>query len=208
MRLKTCRFTLVERIGSQLIGTRTIFAAMVAIFNFSVTGTVVCAQLPLPVATNLVTPLYLDFHGDWTCTDGTSVAQIKVQGQHHEHSSLSLSGPWTGLTERQEGFTSHYFVGYDRDKNQVLMIDADDPASVSYVTEGWRGTQLTFKSVDTIDRPFPPHHILYEVKTSKQFTVSWEILDGNEWIRDPAFTCSKTANVSRYVHHIANEVRK
>ena len=167
-------------------------AAILATSSFSITGTVIYAQLPVPVAANLITPLRLDFHGEWTCTDGASVAQIKVQGQHHGHSTLSSSGRWTELTERQEGATLHYFVGFDRDKNESLMIDADDPASISYVTEGWRGTHLTFKSVDTIDRLFPPHHISYEVKTSKQFTVSWEILDGSEWIRDPAFTCSRT----------------
>jgi hypothetical protein len=31
----------------------------------------------------------------------------------------------------------NYFVGYDRDKSQFLMIDADDPTSVAYFTEGW-----------------------------------------------------------------------
>jgi hypothetical protein len=192
MRLKNSRIMLFERIGFKASSTRTMLAVLLATFSFSLTGAVIYAQVPVPIATNLITPLHLDFHGEWTCTDGTSVAQIKVQGRHHGHSTLSVSGPWTELTERQEGITLHYFVGYDRDKNESLMIDADDPASISYVTEGWHGTHLIFKSVDASDRPFPPHHILYEVKTSHQFTVSWEILDGGEWIRDPAFTCSKT----------------
>ena len=189
MDLTHFRFISVERIGYKLSSTLT----MLVTFSFFFNGAVVRAQMPIPVATSLITPLGLDFHGEWTCRDGASVAHIKVQEQHHGHSTLDLSGLWTALTERQEGITLHYFIGYDRDKNELLMIDADDPASLSYLTEGWRGTHLIFKSVDASDREFPSHQICYEIKSSKQFTVSWEILDGGRWIGDPVFTCNKTS---------------
>ena len=54
-------------------------------------------------------------------------------------------GPWTEIRESQDGFNGKYFVGYDRDKSQFLMIDADDPALIAYFTEGWSGEKLVLR---------------------------------------------------------------
>jgi len=74
------------------------------------------------------------------------------------------------------------------------MIDADDPASVSYVTEGWHGTKLTLISTDHKDQLMPPNRIVYEVIDPQQFTVTWEMLDDGAWQKDPRFTCVKVGD--------------
>jgi hypothetical protein len=64
---------------------------------------------------------------------------VGIQNRATGGATLRLSGPWTEIRESQDGFNGNYFVGYHRDKSQFLMIDADDPASVAYFTEGWSG---------------------------------------------------------------------
>jgi hypothetical protein len=57
---------------------------------------------------------------------------------------------WTEIRESQDDFKGNYFVGYDCDRSQFLMIDADDPASEAYFTEGWHGKTLLLTSVNEI----------------------------------------------------------
>jgi hypothetical protein len=64
--------------------------------------------------------------------------------------SLRLPESWTEIRESQDDFNGGYFVGYDRDRSQFLMIDADDPASEAYFTEGWHGKTLLLTSVNEI----------------------------------------------------------
>ena len=44
--------------------------------------------------------------------------------------------------------TGTNFVGYDRDKSQSLMIDAEDLTLITYFTEGWNGTMLLLTSAN------------------------------------------------------------
>ena len=98
---------------------------------------------------------------------------------------------WTELLESQDGTTLRFFTGYDRDTGKILMVDADNPAVLAFATEGWRGTHLVLESTDKTNQLFPPYHILYDLKSSRQFTITWEILDDGKWKRDPSFTCSR-----------------
>jgi hypothetical protein len=68
------------------------------------------------------------------------------------------------------------------------MIDVDDPASVAYSTEGWNGKKLLLTSTDQLGLP---HRIQYDVDDSRQFTVTWETLEGAAWKADPGFKCTK-----------------
>jgi hypothetical protein len=78
-------------------------------------------------------PLTARSCGQWKCGAGASIAYIEM-GIHNRATAgptLRLSAPWTEIRESQDGFNGNYFVGYDRDKRQFLMIDADDPALVA-----------------------------------------------------------------------------
>jgi hypothetical protein len=74
------------------------------------------------------------------------------------------------------------------------MIDADDPASISYLTDGWHGSRLTLVSTNHKDQLLPPNRILYEVNSPRQFTVTWEMLGSGAWQREPSVTCVKGGN--------------
>ena len=102
------------------------------------------AQMIVPVDRTLHPPEGFDFGGQWNCGDGVSIAPLEVGNRNRSIGwvSLRLPEPWTEIHESQGGFNGDYFVGYDRDKSQFLMIDADDPASVAYFTEGWNGNKL------------------------------------------------------------------
>jgi hypothetical protein len=102
-----------------------------------------------------------------------------------------LPGPWTQIRESQDGFNGDYFVGYDRDKSQFLMIDADDPTSISYFTAGWTGKTLMLTSTNNKDQSALAHRIQYVVNDSHQFTVTWEMLDGTDWKVEPSVMCNK-----------------
>jgi hypothetical protein len=95
----------------------------------------------VPADRTLYPPDGIDFSGQWNCGDGASIAHLEVENRNRSTGGapLRLPGPRTEVRESQEGFNGNYFVGYDRDKSQFVMIDADDPASVAYFTEGWNG---------------------------------------------------------------------
>lgn len=93
----------------------------------------------IPVDRKLHSPQGFDFSGRWSCADGASIARLEVESKNHSARGAALAPPrfWTEIRESQDGFNGVYFVGYDRDKSQFLMIDADDPTSISYSTE-WK----------------------------------------------------------------------
>jgi hypothetical protein len=111
--------------------------------------------------------------------------------------TLRLSGPWTEIRESQDGFNGNYFVRYDRDKSQFLMVDADDPTSISYFTEGWTGKTLMLTSTNDKDQLASPHRIQYVVNDSHRFTVTWEMLEGTDWKAEPSFMCIKVDHDNR-----------
>ena len=169
---------------------RKLFIALIAISGLRLAD--LHAQLPVPVYSHMPAPFNIDFHGQWMCTDGTSIARIAVRQRHRRNSGLDLSSHWTELFESQEGIRMRYFAGYDRDTNKLLLVDTDDPAVIAFSTNGWRGTHLELESIDRDTQLFPPYHILYDLKSSRRFMVTWEVLDNGKWKKDPSFTCNKS----------------
>jgi hypothetical protein len=71
------------------------------------------------------------------------------------------------------------------------MIDADDPSSISYFTEGWNGKTLLLTSADDKGQVALPHRIQYDINDSHRFTVTWELLQGTSWKVEPGVKCIK-----------------
>ena len=163
------------------------FAGLIAVFPGAM------AQMIVPVDRRLHPPQGFDFSGQWNCGAGVSVAHLEVENQHRSTGGATrrLSGPWTEIRESQDGFNGNYFVGYDRDKSRLLMIDADDPTSIAYFTEGWNGQTLMLASTNDKDQLAPPHRIQYVVNDPHRFTVTWEMLEGSDWKAEPGFMCIK-----------------
>jgi hypothetical protein len=103
----------------------------------------------------------------------------------------AMKGPWTEVRESQQGFRGTFLVGYNTDKNQFLMIDADDPISISYQTSGWQGSELLLLALT--DDSQLPHRTKFDVTDQQSFNVTWEALEGPAWKEDPAFTCRRLA---------------
>jgi len=157
------------------------------------------AQMIVPVDRRLHPPQGLDFSGQWNCGAGASIAHLEVGNQNRATGGATprLPGPWTEIRESQDGFNGNYFVGYDRDKSQFLMIDADDPTSIAYFTEGWNGQKLMLASTKDKDQLARPHRILYVINDSHRFTVTWEMLEGTEWKAEPGVMCIKVEHDHR-----------
>jgi hypothetical protein len=172
---------------------RTVFATILGIACLIASFPRASAQMIVPADRRMHPPKGFDFSGQWNCRDGVSIAHLEVENRNRSTggASLRLPGPWTEIRESQDGFNGNYFVGYDRDKSQFLMIDADDPASISYFTEGWNGKTLLLTSVDDKGQLAPPHRIQYDVNDSHRFTVTWELLQGTAWKADPGVKCVK-----------------
>jgi hypothetical protein len=172
---------------------RIVFATIVGVFSLIAVFPRASAQMIVPADRTLHAPEGFDFRGRWNCRDGVSIAHLEVEHRNRftGGASLRLPGPWTEIRESQDGFNGNYFVGYDRDKSQFLMIDADDPASISYFTEGWNGKTLLLTSANDKGQLAPPHRIQYDVNDSHRFTVTWESLQGTAWKADQGVKCIK-----------------
>ena len=163
------------------------FAMLIALFPGA------SAQMIVPVDRTLHPPEGFDFGGRWNCGDGVSIAHLEVENRNRPTggAALRLPGPWTEVRESQDGFNGNYFVGYDRDRRQFLMIDADDPASEAYFTEGWHGKTLLLTSVNDKSQSVLPNRIQYDVDDSHRFTVTWQMLEGTAWKAEPGVECVK-----------------
>ena len=163
------------------------FASLIVVFPRT------SAQMIVPVDRRLLPPEGFDFGGHWNCGDGSSIAHLEVGNRDRSTGGepLRLPGPWTEIRESQDGFNGNYFVGYDRDKSQFLMIDADDPTSVAYLTEGWNGNKLMLTSTNDKDQLSLPHRIQFDVNDSHRFTATWELLEGAAWKAEPGVVCTK-----------------
>jgi hypothetical protein len=172
---------------------RTAFAIAVGFAGLMAGFPRASAQMIVPVDRTLHPPQGFDFSGEWNCGDGASTAHLEVENRNRSTGGalLRLPGPWTEIHESQDGFKGNYFVGYDRDKSQFLMIDADDPASVAYSTEGWNGKKLLLTSTNDKGQLGLPLRIQYDVDDSRRFTVTWETLEGAAWKAEPGFKCIK-----------------
>lgn len=153
------------------------------------------AQTVVPVDRSLRPPLQLNFNGDWKCTDGSTTGLLKVGPTHRKRNfaAYPLGGAWTEIRESQDGLKGEYFVGYDRDHQQFLMIDAEDPAYAAYQTDGWKERELTLTPVSRAGE-VPTDRFVYEVRRADEFMVSWEWLEGTLWETKNRYTCRKIAN--------------
>jgi len=163
------------------------FATLIVVFPR--TG----AQMIVPVDRRLHPPEGFDFGGHWNCGGDSSIAHLEVGNRDRSTGGEPprLPGPWTEIRESQDGFNGDYFVGYDPDKSQFLMIDADDPTSVAYLTDGWNGNRIMLTSTNETYQLALPHRIQFDVNDSHRFTVTWELLEGAAWKAEPAFKCIK-----------------
>ena len=75
------------------------------------------------------------------------------------------------------------------DNDQFLMIDLEDPAATAFGTDGWNGNTLILSSITHALRSFSPYRIRYEVNDAQRFTVTWEIRDGPDWVKQPSVAC-------------------
>jgi hypothetical protein len=66
------------------------------------------------------------------------------------------------LTERQQGISAHFVVGYDCDAKQFLLLDADDPGYEAFSSTGWVSQEMILTSIDRPDRYSPQHRFVYQ----------------------------------------------
>jgi hypothetical protein len=172
---------------------RTAFAIAVGCAGLIAAFPRASAQLIVPVDRNLHPPDGLEFSGQWNCVDGVSIAHLEVENRNRSIGGASLRLPesWTEIRESQDGFYGNYFVGYDRDKSQFLIIDEDDPVSMAYSTEGWNGKKRLLTSTNDKGQSALPHRLQYDVEDSRRFTVTWEMLQGTAWKAEPSIKCIK-----------------
>jgi hypothetical protein len=87
----------------------------------------------IPVTAKFADPEGLSFQGRWKCEDASTKATLQVGGgrgpRHHRWRNARLApAAWTQLTETDQNRAAHYLVAYERDKQQFILMDADDPA--------------------------------------------------------------------------------
>ena len=154
------------------------------------------AQLMIPVDRSFPSPNGLDFHGSWVCKGGSDTAMLRVGSQHrygwhHSRRDPLNSIRWTDIVEKDSDFTGHYFVGYDRDKQQFVMIDADDPAYAPYVTDGWRDGKLTLTPTETDTQLPTKSRLVFDASGDRQFTVTVQNQKNDVWITQNSSSCRK-----------------
>jgi len=151
------------------------------------------AQTIIPVDGKFPPPDGFSFEGSWKCADPAGGGTLKVSKPSNGKSwhSRSLASTWTKIRETDQDLAGSYFVAYDRDKQQFIMIDSDDPAYVAYSTDGWRGHELTLTSEDT--QPMPRHRLVYKIDGRYQFTVIFAVWDSATWVTSSSSTCRKVS---------------
>jgi len=151
------------------------------------------AQTIVPVDSKFPPPDGFSFQGSWKCTDQTGGGTLKV-GKPSNRTGWrprSLASTWTEIRETAQGLVGNYFVAYDRDKHQFIMIDADDPAYAAYSTDGWRDRELTLTSEEM--QAVQRHRLVYKIDGRYQFSVIFAMWDSSTWITSSSATCRKVS---------------
>jgi hypothetical protein len=151
------------------------------------------AQTIIPVGGKFPPPDGFCFQGSWKCSDQAGGGTLKV-GKPSNRTGWrprSLGSTWTEIRETAQDLVGNYFVAYDRDKHQFIMIDADDPAYAAYSTDGWRDRELTLTSEET--QPVQRHRFVYKIEGYHQFTVSYALWDSAAWVTSFSSTCQKVS---------------
>jgi hypothetical protein len=143
------------------------------------------AQTVIPVAATLPAPEGLSFQGRWKCEDAFTKATLQVGGGRRAPAA------WIQLTETDQNHTAHYLVAYEHDKQQFILMDADDPAYGVYSTDGWRDRELTLTSKDGTDEQRLKHRFVYKVLDPRQFTVTYAVWQDAAWASQSTSTCRK-----------------
>lgn len=150
-------------------------------------------QVAIPTAATLRPPEGFSFTGQWVCADGSAIARVQVEPRHPFRKSGSPNlESWTKIHESEAWFSGDYLIGFERDHNRLLMIDAGDPAIQSFHTDGWKEDRLTLESVSDREGQLEPVRIEYKVLGPRAFTVTWEAHTDAGWKNDPAVNCRKT----------------
>jgi hypothetical protein len=153
-------------------------------------GTAV-AQTIIPVDARFPPPDGFSFQGSWKCGDPAGSGTLKVGKPSNRNGwrPRSLASTWTEIRETGQDLVGDYFVAYDRDKQQFIMIDADDPAYAAYSTDGWRDRELTLTSDET--QPMQRHRLVYKIDSRYQFIVIFALWESSAWVTSSSFTCRK-----------------
>jgi hypothetical protein len=154
--------------------------------------TLLLAQTIIPADPKVPAPKGLRFEGTWSCGGTSSAAKLTVRpAQQPGHSSTGLGKNWTEIIQRDGSASGHYFVAYDRDKQEFMMIDPEDPAYAAYATDGWHDDRLTLTPIVGGAQSSPWYRLIYEVQGPAQFTISWELWNDKDWNVQSVFTCKK-----------------
>lgn len=169
---------------------------MIRIFVLLTASTTAVAQTIVPVGAKFPAPQGLIFQGYWKCSGNSEGGTLQVGRRTHHtwRQSRVLGSSWTEITETGQSLVGLYFVGYDRDKQEFVMIDADDPAYAVYTTDGWHDRELTLSSSNSLGQMFPRHRFVYQVVDPHQFTVTFQMEGGEEgaaWTTQSSCTCRK-----------------
>jgi hypothetical protein len=132
---------------------------------------IAAAQTIVPVDARFPPPDGFAFQGSWKCEDNSGGGTLRVgkPGHRMRWHAGALASTWTEVTETAQNLVGRYFVAYARDKQQFIMIDADNPAYAVYSTDGWRDHELTLTAEET--QLMPKHRLVYKVDDPHQFTV-------------------------------------
>jgi hypothetical protein len=168
-----------------------------AIALMAMLSTLSFAQMLIPVDARMPAPDAFDFRGTWRCEGRLDSATLEV-GTHHPNRWKRSKGHtdrddlhWTALTEKGSAFTGHYWVAYDRDKKQFVMVDADDPAYAAYTIDEWKNETLVLTSF-TAAQPSGWHfRWVYELHGVDQFKVSFETEDAMTWTTQSTCVCQR-----------------
>ena len=184
--------------GAQFFG-RLISEALKAITIIVMLSAASFAQLIIPVDKKMPTPNGFDFQGTWKCGDGSDSAYLQVglnrrQYWHRKHREYRQTLHWTQLKEKDSDFTGHFFVAYDRDKQQFVMIDADDPAYSAFTVERWTETTVILSSVTALKSFGWDFRWIYEFEGPDKFRVSLEEKDGSTWQPRTACECRRISH--------------
>ena len=156
------------------------------------TGTAI-AQTLIPVDATFPPPDGFSFQGSWQCAGPAGGGTLKVSKPSNAKNwhSRSLASTWTEIRETDQDLVGDYFVAYDRDKHQFIMIDAGDPAYAAYSTDGWRGGELTLTSEET--ERMPRHRLVYKIESRNQFEVIFGLWESASWVTSSSSTCHKVS---------------
>jgi len=151
------------------------------------------AQTIVPVDARFLPPDGFSFQGSWKCGDPAGRETLKVGKPSSGNSwrPRSLASTWTEIRETDQDMAGNYFVAYDRDKHQFIMIDADDPAYAAYSTDGWRDRELTLTSEET--QRMQRHRLVYKIESRYQFTVIFAVWESAAWVTSSSSTCHKVS---------------